>query len=160
MRRCGGNGEERQVSRREPERSWVGRALVTVAALSLLWAGWLGIWHGYHWVRYGAGAPYSTRQLFVDLGIGHPSTTWVGLQRVVDGIMAWPAALFLLFAGLALAVVGGNVIERRRVRARTGSRRGEKGRRARLDDPEAAERERRKREEIAAREAGRQSFHH
>ena len=99
--------------------------------------------------------------LFADMNLAYPAVTWVGLQRMIDWIMASSAAAFLFISGGFLAWIGNaydrdyweqmRAFVRAQDMARIEAEREERAEKAAEDK----ERDRRKEENRARREAER-----
>jgi len=55
------------------------------------------------WLRDGYWPKLSTGDLVVQSGLTYPITDWVGVQKLIDWIMSWPASL-MIFLSLGFVV--------------------------------------------------------
>lgn len=92
---------------------WVARCIgVLIVAAAL----WLVVADGLLWLRTARlPQPYMNSQLLHDIGLASPLTSWMGLQRLIDQFLHWPAWTGLLVASIlpfALATLIAILFER------------------------------------------------
>ena len=93
--------------------------------------------HLLSWLQDGVWPSYSTAQMLRDLGLGEPRVSWVGVQKILDWILAASAVGFLVWGGLMLTGIGSMMWEAHEGRSRDFERR----RRERESERIATERE-------------------
>ena len=62
---------------------------------------WMVVADGLLWLRTARiPLPYTNAQILRDLGLAAPWTSWMGLQRLIDQFLQWPAWSGLLVASI------------------------------------------------------------
>jgi hypothetical protein len=92
---------------KEPANTVAGCLVGVIGLLMMAGAGGIILAHMYQWMKYGTWPSYSTVQLFRDVGLPYPRVSWIGVQHVIDWAMRAHAATFIFFCGLAVAMLGG-----------------------------------------------------
>jgi hypothetical protein len=81
------------------------------------------------WLKTAHTSGYTNARLLYDVGVVNQQTGWLGLQKFLDRVLAWPAWSGLFFTGVILFIVGAGVttklekIEQRVADAKTSGRR-------------------------------------
>lgn len=89
-----------------PEKPYLAWAAIAAGFVALLAGIVLATLHVLGWLINGVSVQYPTAALFHDIGLGYPSVSWVGVQRIIDWIMACSAAGVLFISGGVLAGLG------------------------------------------------------
>jgi hypothetical protein len=86
---------------------WLSGAAAFAAGVSILGGLVTLTLEAVRWLKFGFGPDWRFGLAWQAVGIGHPVVTWVGVQKIIDGLIDWPLwAGFLLMAVLFGLVAG------------------------------------------------------
>lgn len=102
-----GAGQAGVTAEAAPPKPYGAYAALWIGGGMMIFGAGLGIAHAYEWLRYGASGSYHVSALFADIPLGYPRVSWVGVQSVIDWIMASPAGWVLFISGGLLCWIGG-----------------------------------------------------
>jgi hypothetical protein len=94
----------------EPKKPWIAYLMMWLGFFAMLGGLIIAVSQVFHWAKKGSSFSYPMTALFADLHIGHPKVSWVGIQNVIDWIMASPSLAVLWIGGAPLALLGGALV--------------------------------------------------
>ena len=78
--------------------------------LLLLGAGARGLYDVVSWLKTAHASGYRNADMLYDIGVVNQQTGWLGLQKILDSLLNWPAWSGLLFAAIIFFFIGGTAV--------------------------------------------------
>lgn len=85
-----------------PPKPYIARAGVALCICAFLLGILIGALHLLAWLKNGVSEDYSFGAFLDDIRLGRPHITWVGIQHILDWVMAQSAAFVLIVGGTLL----------------------------------------------------------
>jgi hypothetical protein len=92
--------------------SKTGGLLVVSGSLSIIAALCFIAVQGINWLKFGHWPHLPLSWAFQELDISYPTTSWRGIQEIIDWCMDCPFSGCLFFMGLALSLIGIKILDR------------------------------------------------
>jgi hypothetical protein len=78
-----------------------------VAGLTFLIGPGILLWQTYVWLRYGYWQPVPVYDAFTFFGVAPPSSTWIGVQQIIDQMLDWPLSIVSFAAAIIFVIAVG-----------------------------------------------------
>ena len=83
-----------------PEKAFGHRLVMFIGGAIILYAVLLFVNSCLVWLQTGVWFNYTAAGLLSQYGIDYPRVSWVGVQKLIDGLMSWPASLVVGLIGV------------------------------------------------------------